>query len=141
MASPIDVYVGSRVRALRKSAGLTQTQLARRCGVKFQQVQKYETGANRVSASRMVMLARVLDVPITEIFGKYSGGASYSASVDDAAFRGRWVGRLVRGVSLLDDNARASVFALVGALVKSARPRARGVPRSRGVSRSRSRSR
>lgn len=61
-ADPIDVHVGARMRGLRKQRGLTQTELANALGVTFQQVQKYERGANRVSASMMVRAARCLEV-------------------------------------------------------------------------------
>ena len=54
---PIDVDVGQQVRKYRLLRGLTQTQLAERVGVKFQQMQKYESGASRVSASRLVKIA------------------------------------------------------------------------------------
>jgi transcriptional regulator with XRE-family HTH domain len=61
-ADPIDVHVGARIRGLRKQRGLTQTDLANALGVTFQQVQKYERGSNRVSASMMVRAARCLEV-------------------------------------------------------------------------------
>ena len=53
MPHPVDVHVGSAIRKLRRDAGMTQQQLAEMVGIKFQQIQKYETGANRVSASRL----------------------------------------------------------------------------------------
>jgi transcriptional regulator with XRE-family HTH domain len=59
---PIDRHVGARLRALRRQLRLSQTQLAEALGVTFQQVQKYENGTNRVSASMMVRAARRLDV-------------------------------------------------------------------------------
>lgn len=68
MPHPVDVYVGSVIRKLRRDAGMTQQQLAEMVGIKFQQIQKYETGANRVSASRLWEIARALDVPIERFF-------------------------------------------------------------------------
>ena len=50
---PVDVHVGSRIRQRRWMTGMTQQQLAEKVGIKFQQIQKYETGMNRVSASRL----------------------------------------------------------------------------------------
>lgn len=70
---PIDMYVGKRIRDLRWLRGLTQTQLGNAIGVKFQQVQKYESGMNHISASRMVTLARALEVPVSSIIGDYDG--------------------------------------------------------------------
>jgi transcriptional regulator with XRE-family HTH domain len=64
----IDVLVGRRIRALRTSHGLSQAELGSLVGVTFQQIQKYENGANRVSASRLLALARALGVPISHFF-------------------------------------------------------------------------
>nr|WP_299843087.1 helix-turn-helix transcriptional regulator [uncultured Roseovarius sp.] len=64
----IDSAVGQRIRQRRKLLGLSQTELAVRVGVKFQQVQKYETGVNRVAASRLWKIAETLRVPITYFF-------------------------------------------------------------------------
>src|SRR5438067_4098480 len=66
--SPIDVHVGSRVRLRRTLLGLSQERLGDALGLTFQQVQKYERGVNRVGASRLFDLARVLDVPIRFFF-------------------------------------------------------------------------
>ncbi len=65
---PVDVHVGARLRARRTLLGMTQTKLGDRLGVSFQQMQKYENGANRISASRLYDLARLLDVPIEHFF-------------------------------------------------------------------------
>ena len=66
--SPIDVTVGRNVRIWRMAKGLSQAQLARRLGVTFQQVQKYEVGANRIGTGRLVRLAGILGVPIAALF-------------------------------------------------------------------------
>lgn len=68
MKHPVDVHVGKRIRHRRWMTGTTQQQLAERVGIKFQQIQKYETGMNRVSASRLWDIARVLDVPVSFFF-------------------------------------------------------------------------
>jgi transcriptional regulator with XRE-family HTH domain len=67
--NPIDVHVGNRVRLRRTLLGLSQEKLGEKIGLTFQQVQKYERGANRVSASRLWELSHVLDVPIEFFFG------------------------------------------------------------------------
>ena len=64
-SSPVDAHVGSRIRLRRTLLGMSQERLGEALGLTFQQVQKYERGANRVSASRLFDLARVLDVPIS----------------------------------------------------------------------------
>ncbi len=68
MAHPVDVHVGKRVRHRRWLIGMTQQQLAEKVGIKFQQIQKYETGANRVSASRLWDIADTLEVPVSFFF-------------------------------------------------------------------------
>ena len=78
MTHPVDVHVGKRVRHRRWMIGMTQQQLAERVGIKFQQIQKYETGANRVSASRLFELAEALDVPVQYF---YEGLATRGDSV------------------------------------------------------------
>lgn len=64
----VDVHVGKRIRQRRWLIGMTQQQLGESVGIKFQQIQKYETGSNRVSASRLWEIADVLDVPVTFFF-------------------------------------------------------------------------
>ena len=66
--SPIDVHVGARVRLRRTLLGMSQERLGNALGLTFQQVQKYERGANRVGASRLFDLSRVLDVPVSFFF-------------------------------------------------------------------------
>ncbi|EHH67879.1 helix-turn-helix domain-containing protein [Gluconobacter morbifer] len=67
-AGPVDVHVGNRIRLRRTLLGLSQEKLGEALGLTFQQVQKYERGTNRVGASRLYDLARVLDVPIGFFF-------------------------------------------------------------------------
>jgi transcriptional regulator with XRE-family HTH domain len=66
--SPVDVHVGRQVRLYRTVAGLSQTQLAEAIGLTFQQVQKYERGGNRISASKLVQIGQVLGTPVTAFF-------------------------------------------------------------------------
>lgn len=67
--NPIDVHVGKRIRTRRLFLGMNQETLAKALGLTFQQVQKYEGGANRVSASRLSAMADILGVPISFFFG------------------------------------------------------------------------
>ena len=64
MANEIDLHVGKRLRRRRRLLGLTQQQLAEKVGIRFQQIQKYECGGNRVTASRLYELATALNVPV-----------------------------------------------------------------------------
>jgi transcriptional regulator with XRE-family HTH domain len=66
--NPIDIHVGSRIRLRRNMLALSQEKLGEAIGLTFQQVQKYERGANRVGASRLHELSRVLDVPVSFFF-------------------------------------------------------------------------
>jgi transcriptional regulator with XRE-family HTH domain len=66
--NPIDIHVGTRIRLRRNMLGLSQEKLGEAIGLTFQQVQKYERGANRVGASRLHELSRVLDVPVSFFF-------------------------------------------------------------------------
>jgi transcriptional regulator with XRE-family HTH domain len=68
MPHPVDVHVGKRIRHRRWLVGVTQQQLAEKVGIKFQQIQKYETGANRVSASRLWDIAESLEVDVSFFF-------------------------------------------------------------------------
>ncbi len=66
---PVDVHVGARVRNRRTLLGMSQEKLGEAIGLTFQQVQKYERGANRIGSSRLYDLTRVLDVPVEYFFG------------------------------------------------------------------------
>lgn len=66
--NPVDLHVGTRVRMRRKILGISQEKLAEELGLTFQQVQKYERGANRVSASKLYEIARALSAPVAYFF-------------------------------------------------------------------------
>lgn len=66
--NPVDLHVGKQLRQRRWLLGQTQQQLAQAVGIRFQQVQKYESGANRISASRLWDLAKALNTPVTYFF-------------------------------------------------------------------------
>jgi len=80
--NPIDVHVGSRVRLRRTLLGMSQEKLGEAIGLTFQQVQKYERGANRIGASRLFDLSRVLDVPVSFFFDDMPEDAA-AAPIDD----------------------------------------------------------
>lgn len=68
MAADIDLHLGKRLRRRRRLLGLTQQQVAVRIGVRFQQIQKYECGANRLSAARLWELAEALEIPVSYFY-------------------------------------------------------------------------
>ena len=85
--NPVDLHVGGRVRMRRKMLGVSQERLAEALGLTFQQVQKYERGANRISASKLYEIARFLSAPIAYFFeglGDPAAGAA-GAGLDDAS--------------------------------------------------------
>ena len=78
--SPVDLHVGARIKLRRSLLGLSQERLGDSLGLTFQQVQKYERGANRVSASRLYDIARILDVPVSFFFDDYADGGPRTAA-------------------------------------------------------------
>jgi transcriptional regulator with XRE-family HTH domain len=129
--SPIDVHVGSRVRLRRTLLGMSQEKLGEALGLTFQQVQKYERGVNRIGASRLFDLARVLDVPIGFFFddmppetggspsGRSRGGgfAEMQEGFEDGALHRRETLELVRAYYRITDPAvRKRVFDLIKSL-------------------------
>lgn len=127
--SPIDVHVGARVRLRRTLLGMSQEKLGEALGLTFQQIQKYERGVNRIGASRLFDLSRVLDVPISFFFDDMPdalGGsrglmrtgldAPQEASEDDTLHR-RETLELVRAYYRITDPAvRKRVFDLIKSL-------------------------
>jgi transcriptional regulator with XRE-family HTH domain len=87
-ANAIDVHVGSRVRLRRMMLGLSQEKLGEHLGITFQQIQKYEKGTNRIGASRLQAIARVLSVPVAFFFedAPGSGGEIESTPMVDVTF-------------------------------------------------------
>jgi transcriptional regulator with XRE-family HTH domain len=86
--SGVDVAVGRNVRLWRITRGLSQADLAKRLGVTFQQLQKYEVGANRVSTGRLVKAAAVLGVPMSAFFeGVHDHDSAQALLADNRAFR------------------------------------------------------
>lgn len=131
--SPIDVHVGSRIRLRRTLLGMSQERLGEALGLTFQQVQKYERGVNRVGASRLFDLARVLDVPISFFFDdmpeplareygspslrRPGGLAEAQEGFDDEMLHRRETLELVRAYYRISDPAvRKRVFDLIKSL-------------------------
>lgn len=114
---PIDVSVGTRIRLTRKLRRLSQQALAEGIGVTFQQVQKYERGVNRVSASMLLRIAEVLDVEISDLFGR----ADARQAIDDSLAKLLSVpGALdmLNGYSGLSGESRTALVSLMRALQK-----------------------
>jgi transcriptional regulator with XRE-family HTH domain len=82
--NPIDVHVGARLRQRRRHLGLSQEKLAQALNLTFQQVQKYERGSNRISASKLFSAARFLNVPVAWFFEDLEEGSGYDDSTGEA---------------------------------------------------------
>ncbi len=128
--NPVDIHVGSRVRMRRTLMGLSQEKLGEAIGLTFQQVQKYERGANRIGSSRLYQLSRVLDVPVAfffeelppEVTGRKSRGAKAVAESPGPAYRSdpltkRETLELVRAYYRIGDtDIRTRIFDMVKAI-------------------------
>jgi transcriptional regulator with XRE-family HTH domain len=122
--NPADVHVGARVRLRRTMLGMSQEKLGEALGLTFQQVQKYERGANRVGASRLWEMSRVLDVPVSYFFEELDGepGAAGSAAPEPEAdpMTKRETLELVRAYYKITDPAvRRRIFELTKALARA----------------------
>ncbi len=120
MAHIVDVHVGKRIRQRRWLVGMTQQQLAERVGIKFQQIQKYETGANRVSASRLWDIADALDVDVSFFFEGLKDGADdgepTQSSIPADMMGDKEAMDLVRSYYAIPENQRRRLFELARVL-------------------------
>jgi len=133
VANPIDIHVGNRVRLRRTLLGLSQEKLGDEVGLTFQQIQKYERGANRIGASRLFQFSRILDVSISYFFeelpseirsheGQMNWGLSYEKQAELAPnpMARRETLELVRAYYRIADPAvRARLFDLTKILAKA----------------------
>ncbi len=120
MKHPVDVHVGKRVRHRRWLVGMTQQQLAERVGIKFQQIQKYETGMNRVSASRLWDISDALDVPIAYFFDGLDGRAAPMAGLPGDILADKEALELIRSYYAIPENQRRRLFDLARVLSEAA---------------------
>ena len=119
MKHEVDVHVGTRIRHRRWLIGMTQQQLADQVGIKFQQIQKYETGANRVSASRLWDISRALDVPISFFFEGLSSTSQDGSTPQDMPqdlMGDKEAMDLVRSYYAIPENQRRRLFELARVL-------------------------
>lgn len=123
MKHPVDIHVGKRIRHRRWMVGVTQQQLAEAVGIKFQQIQKYETGMNRVSASRLWDIATALDVQVSFFFEGLHDDASEdtaSSSVPGDILADKEALELVRSYYAIPENQRRRLFDLARVLSDAA---------------------
>jgi len=124
MKHPVDVHVGKRIRHRRWMNGTTQQQLADKVGIKFQQIQKYETGMNRVSASRLWDIANALGVTIAFFFeGLDEGDVSVGTGIRDMPgdiLADREALELLRSYYAIPEHQRRRLFELARVLSEAA---------------------
>lgn len=109
---PVDLHVGKRLRHRRWMIGMTQQQLANAVGIKFQQIQKYESGANRVSASRLWDLSQALSVPVSFFFDGLEAidAPAGENSLSPELFADKETLELVRAYYALDERPRQKLL-------------------------------
>ncbi|MBP7702244.1 MAG: helix-turn-helix domain-containing protein [Phenylobacterium sp.] len=109
---PVDVGIGARMRLRRKSLGISQGVLSERVGVSFQQIQKYERGANRVSGSMLVAIANALDTSVGWLVGEEGGLADAADEVISALALTGGVDLLEAFAAIPQASARAALVTL-----------------------------
>ena len=116
MKHPVNLHLGARLRQRRQLAGLTQQLLGDAVGVRFQQIQKYECGANKVSAAKLSELARALNVSAAFFYeGLGEGDTAQPRDVRDLLQRKETI-ELVRALNAIDERQRRHLVKLVMAL-------------------------
>lgn len=118
MKHVVDVHVGKRIRHRRWTIGMTQQQLAEAVGIKFQQIQKYETGMNRVSASRLWEISRAMEVPVAFFFEGIGEDGPTGAEIDLLADKEAL--QLVRAYYAMPEAKRRQIFELARVLSEAA---------------------
>jgi len=117
MTHPIDAAVGKNLQNIRALRGVSQSELGSRVGVTFQQIQKYEKGVNRISASKLVEMADVLDVAIADFFDGVSAKNKPAATkLDLGAVSVETVKLVTAFDAITDKGARRHILQLVKAL-------------------------
>lgn len=119
MKHPVDAHVGKRIRHRRWMIGMTQQQLADKVGIKFQQIQKYETGMNRVSASRLWDIASALGVSIAFFFEGLDSDQQ-AAKVEGDIFADKEALELLRSYYAIPEQQRRRLFDLARVLSDAA---------------------
>lgn len=133
VSNPVDIHVGSRLRLRRTLLGFSQEKLGEAVGLTFQQIQKYERGANRMGASRLFQFSRILDVPVSFFFDDLpdeiktnEGQKAHSLSdqgqstIEPDPMAKRETLELVRAYyKIIDPKVRKGIFEMVKAIAKS----------------------
>ena len=120
----MDIALGAAVRIRRRSLGISQEALAEQCGVSFQQIQKYENGANRISFSRLVQIARALQCRVVDLMDVLDTPEGEGTGDLDILTRMRTPGalELLSAFERLSPETRSSLLGLLRTLAAEAKP-------------------
>ena len=133
--APLDVHIGMRVRQRRQLLGLTQQDVAEKINVRYQQIQKYERGVNRISASTLHDIAEVLNIPVSFFYEEYDsdiepGAANYDYAKgfaedgqvpfegDDPLLRRETMNLIRSYYSIRDEKQRKKIYELIRSLAE-----------------------
>ncbi|MCK0068338.1 MULTISPECIES: helix-turn-helix domain-containing protein [Kordiimonas] len=111
MADPVDIAVGERIRQLRKERHITQTELGAAVGLTFQQIQKYEKAKNRISASKLVQIADIFNVDVSELF---KGSMAYEDVPESEE-----IAELIKYTERMPDHVRSQFLNLMEAIAQA----------------------
>lgn len=122
--NPMDIALGAAVRIRRRTIGLSQEALAEKCGVSFQQVQKYENGANRISFSRLVQIARALNCRVVDLMDVLDGPERETSEDLDLLARVRLPGavELLSAYERMAPEARTALVSLLRSMTAEPQP-------------------
>lgn len=118
---PVDVAVGWNIRQLRQQAGVSLERVAGRLELSFQQLQKYETGASRISAAMLVRIAQVLEVPAAQLLAGVADGANGGISPDEVEERQAALALARDLLAIPDPTVRRSLQLHLRALARAGR--------------------
>lgn len=120
MYHPTDIHIGRKIRERRVSVGMSQSALADRLGITFQQVQKYESGANRVGGSRLWDISKALEVPVSHFFEglQSASGKAVGSEEPPLSRQSLELARAINGIP--ESELKSQIVKLVKTFAKSA---------------------
>lgn len=111
---PLDVLVGKRIRTQRLARKMSQSELGKQLGITFQQIQKYESGVNRVGAGRLQLIAKIFELPVSVFFGEDSATQDASNETNETVLNFL---NTARAMKLVKDFSRVKDPAMQQAIV------------------------
>ena len=120
MTHPVDLHVGQKIRQRRCMTGMTLQELGDKVGIKFQQIQRYETGTNRISASRMWDIAAIMEVPVSLFFEGIDGQAPDTGKTHGDILNDKEALQFLRTYYAIPESQRKRLFDLTCALSDAA---------------------